>query len=324
MQRALAPLLTLLVVTVAAAGAAAAPCDLEVTGARTPDWDEAVGDLALDRTGSGDCAVLRLHVGEEMARLTFVTKDGRSAERELHSPSELAPTVDALLVTGAPSGERAEAAPIATEAPAATFELATGRPPPTLDRVEPSRATNDAGSDVFVTFGVELGVRGGSGLVGPMLGPTASVTLRPWELGVWGSYEPSYTRFATKDSAPADAPASDAPSESPPPMPPPPPPKGSALGAGIFVGRRLPFSHLDMVAFGRLGVAALRAEDTTRQSAEARIGAGLRLVFPRTAALRFRVTLGGDLMPTDLRRPSSVAVPWWAFSGTLGVEAGGT
>jgi hypothetical protein len=61
-----------------------------------------------------------------------------------------------------------------------------------------------------------------------------------------------------------------------------------------------------------------------QDDAEVRVGAGLRLVFPRTATLRFRTTLGADLMPTDLQRTSAVLVPWWALSGTLGVELGGT
>src|SRR5690606_20804220 len=73
----------------------AAPCPITISGLASPEWLRAVaavGELDAD----GDCASIALAVDADGALLSFTTRDGRVAHRQLTHPSELGATVDAL------------------------------------------------------------------------------------------------------------------------------------------------------------------------------------------------------------------------------------
>ncbi len=322
---ALAGTLGLLGGAVALPCAAAERCVVEVTGARNPDWDRAVASLELDRGDADDCRAIRLELGSDTSRLTFLTKDGRSAERELVEPSELAPTVDALLVTGAPSSAEGDPPPREETPPRLTPDADPRRPPGLDAGVQPSHRAGEETTGPLFVFGLELGARGGGGgLIGPLFAGTGGVAFSRWELGVWGSFEPAYGWAGSSESVPTDVQAPD-PTVDPAARPEPQPePEGSAIAAGISAGRRWAFSHLDLIGGARLGVAALQNDIGGRQGAEVRTGVAMRLVFPRRSTVRFRTGLALDVVPNDLGRSNEANVPWWALAGTLGVEIGGT
>jgi hypothetical protein len=306
---------------------AAGTCALEVTGPDTPAWREAVGSLDLRAADDSDCATIRLALGDETSRLTFVTNDGRTAERNLREPSELAPTLEALLVTGTPSpSPQPEPEPEPEPEPAAAppRRSRSPLPSPDLDDSTPSLPVAPAIDALTAAFTLQLGVRGGaSGLVSPVIYGAVTMDRSRWEIGVWGALEPEYGAFGASESAPSEVDAPMAQGELRPVSV---PPRGnaSAGAVGVMVGRRFPFTHLDVVLGGRVGVAALRHDDGSDDGAELRTGASLELVFPRRSTLRFRTGLGAEVVPNDLSRSSAAAVPWWALSGRLGIEVGGT
>src|SRR5688572_16740799 len=82
----------------------AAPCPVELRGAPSEPWLRASRAIieALT-TDPSDCAriAIELERSTDAARLIFVTRGGRRAERRLAHPDELMPTVMALGVRGA-------------------------------------------------------------------------------------------------------------------------------------------------------------------------------------------------------------------------------
>jgi hypothetical protein len=299
---------------------AADACSLEVTGTPTPEWDSAVSSLDLEP--GGDCAKIRLALGGESTLLTFVTSDGRRAERELHEPSELRPTIDALRVTGVPVEPSAEAsAPVETAAPA-PVTIALVRMP-ARDLGVDTRSDASSSENVRTMLSLELGARGGgNGLVSPLLLVGGSVAVSRMELGVWGALEAVYGSIGGRDSRPVDEIAIVPPGEMRPLLPQP-APEASAIAAGILAGRRWRYKHFDLFGAGRLGVAALR-NTTDGDRAEVRLGAVVGLVFPPRKVLHFRSGFGVDVVPNELFRNVDANVPAWALSGTLGVEVGGS
>jgi hypothetical protein len=308
---------------------AALPCALSVTGPATPAWLDAVDSLDLRAAENSDCAAIRLTLGKDASHLVFETNDGRSAERDLHDPSELAPTLSALLVTGVPASPEPEPEP---EEPDSEPD------PPPLTRPVPQRATDvdddrehspsSSGADMLTAaFSLQLGARGGAGgLVSPVVYGQVVMDRSRWEIGVWGALEPQYEspgRIGTGDTRAVD----------PMPMPVPngqraieplPPEPASAAAVGVMVGRQVAFTHLDVVFGGRVGVAALHHFDGSPDGAELRVGTGVDFVFPRTSTLHFRTGLGAELVPGGLDRSGPGSVPWWAFAARLGFEVGGS
>jgi hypothetical protein len=300
---------------------AADACSLEVTGKPTPEWDRAVGSLDLE--AGGDCAAIRLALGSESTLLTFVTSDGRRAERELHEPSELRPTLDALRVTGVPAEPSAEAStPVEAPAPA-PVTIALVRMPARDTGVD-RRSDASSSEKVRTALSLELGVRGGgNALVSPLLLVGGSVRVSRMELGVWGALEPVYGSLGGQETKPADEIAIVAPGERRPLLPQP-VPEASAVAAGILAGKRWRYKHFDLFGAGRLGVAALMNMADGRDRAEVRLGAIVGLVFPPRKILHFRSGLALDVVPNELFRNDDANVPAWALSGTLGVEVGGS
>jgi len=277
-------------------------CRVELEGADSAAWRAAAvaleGELAAE-----DCAGVELAVGESAARLTFTTRDGRSAERTLVDPAELTATVAALRVTipepppAAP--EAANEAPAAHAAPPAR-RAATA--PPALEPESP-----DAGA----IFALSSGTRGGgAALFSPVLGASASLMLDRWELGVTGAFEFQYFDLASHSAADR---------------------RSSAVALGVIVGRREPISGFALLYGGRLSVVALLHEDRDHGEAEGRAGAFAGVALPRTGGVRLRADLGADVVgahpgfseETPVGESRGPITPQWAVSLLVGVEIGG-
>jgi hypothetical protein len=305
-------------------------CQLEVTGTANPAWRDAIGSVDVRSGEASDCALIRLFVDSDMARLTFETNDGRIAERELRHPSELVPTLDALLITGLP----AEAEPEANtrEEPVAKVRPAPARPRPIPRRgsaivAENDGATRTPGADALTAaFSLQLGARGGAdGLMSAVIHGQVTMDRNRWEIGVWGAFEPEYGSIAgdTRATEPAIVQVEMPPGETRRVEPLGPPGQASAGVVGVMVGRRVPFAHLDMILGARVGVAAIRHFDGADDGAEVRVGSGADLVFPRRSTLRFRTGVGAEVVPDGVNRAGAGPMPWWAFVARLGIEVGG-
>lgn len=317
---------------------AATTCELEIAGSLTPPWRDAVDALEPLDTPDGDCASLRLSLTNDVARVTFVTADGRRAERELEDPRELKATIDALLVTGATADVPSPRAPLREE-PESSLTAAPRSPPDPSDSPTTASASTPLRANPGARFGLMLGARGGAeGLVSPVVAGFGTLNAGRWELGVWGAFEVKYYAVGLAGSATEPGTAKDA-AALPPAAPASPAPAAapaeegkvpiedrpsSAIVAGILVGRRWPLRRLAVTGAGRLGVAALQNVESDRSDAEIRVGAGLGVVFPPEGALRLRADLVGDVVPQDIGGNGTPGTPWWAFAVMLGVEVGGS
>ena len=289
-------------------------CKLELTGAESAPWGEAARALVALALDERDCARIRLEVTDSGARLTFVTRDARSAERALLDPDELLPTIEALRVTlPEPAQDRApqDRAPAAT--PTRSRSLPTPGPvaranaEPLASETEPVQ--DDSGPSPILA--VLSGTRGGGdSLFSPVLGGVASLLLARWELGVTAAFEPQY--FDLRDGASSEQ-------------------KASALAFGVTGGRREPLGRFAVLYGARLSGVILLHDQQNRGRGEARAGAYLGLALPRRADVRFRAELGADLVGADqsfseetpVGESSGPIAPEWAISALLGIEIGG-
>lgn len=282
-------------------------CPVVVVGEAPEPWREAVRHLHPVRQEVGDCAHVEVEVLVSAARLTFITGDGRRAERVLTHPRELAATLAALHVTlpgvAPPVDPDPDPAPLTLERRAALPAPAGSRGPTDTTAETHSNAPSPDRAPVFSLQG---GARAGAGhLVSAVLAGNALLALSRWELGITGGLELQYV-----DVEDGSAP-------------------GSAANLGVVLGRREPVGAAALVGAARLIIAALNDErdvDTgERGGAELRLGASVGLVYPREAALRFRLDLGGDVVPHHgtSSRTGELASPWWGITALLGAEIGG-
>jgi hypothetical protein len=275
-------------------------CRVELAGADSAAWRAAAAALEL---AADDCARVDVAVGESGARLTFTTRDGRSAERTLVDPAELGSTVAALRVT---VPEPPPSAPESSkEAPAARATMPAREPTTAPDALEPE--SSDAGA----IFALSSGTRGGgNALFSPVLGASASLMLDRWELGVTGAFEFQYFDLASHSAADR---------------------RSSAVALGVMVGRREPISGFALLYGARLSVVALLHEDRDHGQAEGRAGAFAGVALPRTGGVRFRADLGADVVgahpgfseETPVGESRGPITPEWAVTGLIGVEIGG-
>jgi hypothetical protein len=267
--------------------------------------DRARGSL---ETGAGDCADVVLEVEGEVATLTFTTTDGRRAVRVLHDPAELAPILDALLVTlperpapsSGPQGGR-----IAPERPPLNPAKVGAPPPPTPIHALVSALVGGrlAGPGTFIAPTVNLG---------------AGVGLSRWEFEVTAQWSPTYALLADDQSGPAGL---------------------ASIGAGLAAGRRTPLGRDVALVTGVTLSAAAEHEgwhtadpatgntlhqDTDR--GQALVGAYAATVFPTSGRTRFRSSLAADVDATHLGDNGAPvrgvpALPWWGLTLALGVES---
>jgi hypothetical protein len=287
--------------------ASADGCPWVISGQASDAW-KAVHVAVAGAELPSDCARIELDLRGERAVLTFVTHDGRAAKREVLAASELLPTLQALAVTGVversePGSDRAadvshEAMPAEVNAPA-PIRPAVDTPPPVVGPVVSPEVQSGT------SLAVVAGARGGGGA---MISPTVSVTgargLGRWELGLMLAIEAQYLKV---DTTPARAPS-------------------SAIAAGVLVGRRDPLGNLFVLSNARVSMAALNDETVkdsgVRGAAEARLGVGAGMAFPRHARTRARCDLSFEIVPHAIG--DNRVTPWWAAGLFFGVEVGGS
>jgi hypothetical protein len=279
----------------------AASCPVELRGAPSEAWlraGRAIEALTMDPS---DCARIELELEQSTgaARLTFVTRDGRRAERRLAHPDELMPTVVALGIQGPTEGST----PVLEDRPMAPTRTADAVSPLDSPPSEPAAPHREARAH-FALLG---GARAGAGhLVSPVLGGAAAIALDRWELGINLALELEYSNLR--------------PSKAVEPS--------SAVSVGVFAGRREAIADVELLFGARSMVAAVN-DDSQEASGEAvraelRLGAYLGGVWPRQSSPRFRADLALDVVPHESQAASGPPVtPWLAASALLGVEVGG-
>jgi hypothetical protein len=283
------------------AGVCVASCPVELRGAPSEPWVRAGRAIEALTTDPGDCARIEIEVerSTDAARLIFVTRDGRRAERRLADPDELMPTVVALGVRGASESSTPEL----EDGPMAPARAAHLVSPLDSPPSEPVGAPDEARA-LFALLG---GTRAGTGrLVSPVLGGAAAIALGRWELGINLALELQYFNL---DLSEPDV-------------------RTSAASVGVTVGRREPIADVDLSFGARSMVAALndesRKDSGERGRAELRLGAYLGGVWPRQGSSRFRADLALDVVPHKSQGAIGRRVtPWLAVSVLMGVEFGG-
>jgi hypothetical protein len=188
-----------------------------------PYWGRAATEAQAAVTQSpGDCASAVIDVDGQAARLTFVTTDGRQAVRTLHDPTELAPTLQALM-TPLPPIVREDASPIHGTS------IENDRPPaPPMGHLLALALVGGrfAGPDVLLSPTLHVGV---------------SFALEKWELGVIGDAAPFYADLDTDDAVH--------------------PWRLSSVGAGVAAGRRIRVNErVSLLAGVDLSAAILHEE----------------------------------------------------------------
>lgn len=284
--------LVLLALAARAAPCGAEPCRIEAAASLTPDWHDAARRVHERGLTHEACDRVQLEGLEVGVRLTFVTHDGRYAERLLTAPSELRPTIDALLVTG--------------DAQLATSEGAASVPATSAAKRAPPPAAAAAGPALAVHL--QGGVRAGAeSLASPLVTGGASFLLKAWELGVLGAYEFHYARLGGDTSTDRGA---------------------RALALGVNAGRREPLGAVTLLAGGRVCVVALEYRDVQNDShAEGRAGAYVGVTGPRREPWRLRADLAADFVAAGAFRnagpagvPPPSITPAWAFTLLIGVD----
>lgn len=285
-------------------------------------WKSAVSDAearvrALPAEAQ-DCRTIEVHVAIDGAVVVFTTRDGRQAVRHVATPAELAPTIEALLVTTPPPAI-GEPPPVTKAAPAET----AGAPakPPLLRQSAGAEARHGvprvAGHRVETrAFGiVEAGGRiaAPGRFLSPALTLGAHVALDRWELGVDLTWEPIY---GTALAAPPGF-------------------QMLATVIGVGIGRREPLGRgFELSAMGRAGIALVHEEregelesgEPQGSRAQMRLGASASLIYAKEAPFRVRATLAGDYVPTKLGGGRSVdpllpTLPSWGTTLSVGLEA---
>jgi hypothetical protein len=280
----------------AAAPAAAAPCRVEMTGTPSASWQRATEALGTSRLTGADCTSVVIAVSERGARLTFVTPDGRRAERELSDPDELLATVDALRVRG-PAPKQAASVP--EPAPAERKETPRGDAPP-------------ATQGTSVIFALGVGVRAGASLASPVLSGAVSLSYRRWEFGLNAASEMHYGWVGGEPAGPMER-------------------NGSAFSVGLSAGRREPVGGIALLAGARTSFGWLvfdqegpAAQPTDERETEWRLGAYLGLAVPRRSTVRFRADLGADFVVANQPPDGYAMTPAWAMTALIGAEIGGS
>lgn len=281
----------------------AEPCRVELVGNASAEWHDAVSALEAAALSGDDCASIQVTVKEAGAQLQFTTPDARRAERHLFRPEELGPAVEALRTT-LPREEPLPPAAAARTKP--TSSGGTSEQPP-LPASDPTRVTT--------AFAVLTGTRfGAHGLLSPLLGGAGSLLFRGWELCLIATWELQYFDLQRNGSTDHTS---------------------SATALGITLGRREPLGDIALFYAARLSVASVApnvvvraapvggsSEEVDASVRQGRAGADVGVVWPRTAALHLRASLGADVALADRADRMAIA-PGWALTAVAGIEVSG-
>ena len=288
-------------------------CAIDVVGPNRARWQVAAATTtsALSAEAQLRCAGVIVETMVSGAVLRMATRDGRLAVRELRSPDELLPAVQALTVPAPDSPPAEPATPAATPRPKSDNDIRPPSETKTRTKAEPREPERLAPRDPYVTrpiIGGALGFRiGADRLITPTVGGSVSVLQAPLELGIMVRYEAHYVASTGGND--------DRPETS-----------GLAFGTQLGVYRSL--ERLALRGGLLLLVVALH-EDKGAQNgrAEARFGGYFGVVWPARKKWRFRSDIALDLVPYNIGRSETNALqesslPWWGVSWSLGMELG--
>jgi hypothetical protein len=253
-----------------------------------------------------DCRSVTVQVKDQQGLVTFVTRDGRRAVRQIASPGALLSVVEALSYT----------LPVVEPLPPPGEELRPNGPAPA--RAESPLASSNVVVVPPATLSVILVGRGGGevepegGFVSPVLSAAAAVSVGRWEVGVFGKWNPAYGVVGAR--SPADF-------------------QMSAWGVGVNVGKREPIGAMTIVAGGTLSatVTTESGKDPSGElafgpsQAEPRAGAYVGLVVPSHSRVRARPELSADVVATRIGHGLTIdnnlpALPWWGATASVGLE----
>lgn len=290
-------------------------CEARIETQRTTvdeAWRSAVDELNVWLgSRASDCAeIVILPDADGGARVQLTIGDGRSALRWIAHPVELGPAVRALLVrapavakpdlrTPDPSWDEI---PVDAEPQAAPVYTSPAR----SEAVERTTAPSNTSLVLSVAAGLGFPAQEFAGAVGQV---RASVVRDRWELGGFGHWE--LTRHVTDDGSLHHATL-------------------ASIGGGASGGRREPLGPILLVFGGTLAIHSNRSSfrdskaDIREQLVVPRAGGYIGAVFPKTAPVRVRTELAGELAlsgqtPKDPRLPE---MPMWWSGLTIGVEIG--
>jgi hypothetical protein len=259
-----------------------------------PAWETAVNRARSQlETAQGDCDSVELSVEGRAAALTFTTSDGRHAVRTLHDPKELESTLAALLVP----------LPLVEPSPAPPAHGVPAAPPP------PPPA-------LMLSGVAGARIAGPGPLLTPVVGIGAALSLSGWDVGVAGTWCPSYVSLIDDVTLPG---------------------RLTSIAAGVVVGRRLPIEKSVALLVGANLAAAFEHEewrvvdesgrtvDREAERGQMLVGAYAGAAFPTEWKTRFRSTVSGDI---DALHAGSAAttvdgapsLPVWGVTVALGVE----
>ena len=238
-----------------------------------------------------DCRSIRIEVQPEgNALLTFTTTDGRIAARLLHTPDDIAPTVEALLVT-LPVEKPLETAPN----PQKSSPTPIPAPPPKTEITAPKLPLPTSAAPRML-FDILTGGRWGldGGVFAPVMGLQATMQFAPWEIGIGAELNPLYMLLT--GSAPA----------------------GYAMRSfegNLLVGRRFVRGPRVFRLGASMGVGLVR-EETDADPAikgrvnldafQPRVGFYGGLVVPREGKLRLYLGMQGDMAIWGVRENGTI------------------
>jgi hypothetical protein len=273
-------------------------CELRVVSSHADAaWDQAVSEArSVLSSRAGDCELAGLQIDEGAAVLTYATVDGRQARRTVSAPSELLPTLEALLVplpaleAPAPSVQRS----------AAENERADAIPPPPAPNLFLSALLGarmlvpDGFASLNLTFG-------------------ATLAIEKWELGVTAQWDPKYYHTDDDDRPNAQL---------------------RSISAGVAVGRRARLRSAVLAGGATVSASILHEEwsatsgvPTERENERGQALAGLYAswIYPAKVTTHCRATVFGDVDATHLGGsrtvPGDPYLPWWSLTFAVGVES---
>ncbi len=254
----------------------------------------------------GDCSEIVVHVVADGAWIELTTTSGGHAARHVDTPDELEATVAAMLVR------------LPTESDVGASHPKQPAPPPSPSPVlrgpVPALPPGGAKSTALI-LGLFAGVRVGwpYHFISPLVGGSAGLAFRNWEIGVFGQWEMNYASPAA------------------------PLPTGVqlwAIATGVSLSHRVPLSDgFTLVLAGHVGGAVVTeeggetADGLGGTQSEGRVGVGIGIAAPKNSSIRIRPMLDFDMAPTRLRKsnqeidPQLPTPPRWGISLTFALES---
>lgn len=270
-----------------------------------PDWAAAVREAREQLPVAGDCAsfVLRVDIkNAEGARVVVTVPDGRRAERTVHRPADLPPTILGLVASIPQEPEAVTLHELRPAAPAPTVPIIPSTPP---QRPESRNA-------VKVWLGVAVGARLGEPTHAEMLDleARADVFVNRWLLFLSFRYAPGLASGADQDDQSYEE---------------------TAIGVGAGRHETLGKTAIDFAVLPSLATMSFDDESGSYDAhggtrAELRLGVSLRWSIPLGPSWRLGVTADTDVAPQSLHRavrldPDGAPLPAW--TGGLRVGAAG-